>query len=112
MTYFTYKNARGKRGVGVYSGSTYLGQVFIKTNWKSRLTMGPNTDLFCATRLDGDALPEMFRSRHDAAEALYEVSDAATAGGPNVGVTPQPPPTTPAEGLMRAPTSSGDLPTT
>jgi hypothetical protein len=76
MTYFAYKHIRGTRSEGVYAGSTLLGRVAVKANWRSRLLVSPNgVDLYyCAIDPDGDALPGSFLSRHDAAEALYEVA--------------------------------------
>lgn len=77
MTYFNYRRVPGKRGDGVYAGSSLVGHVVVKADWRSRLTLGPTVESYSAIGLGGEALPGLFRSRHDAAEALHAV---ATAG--------------------------------
>jgi hypothetical protein len=82
MTYFTYRHIRGARGGDeVYAGSTLLGRVTVKVDWRSRLTVSPKgADLFCAIGLGGEPLPDLFLSRHAAAEALYDLaSDSSGA---------------------------------
>ena len=75
MTYFNYKHIRGTRSEEVYAGSTILGQVSAKVDWRSRLTVSPtNVTYYCAVGVGGDALPGLFLSRHDAAEALHAVA--------------------------------------
>lgn len=79
MTYFTYKHIRGTRSEEVYAGSTILGRVTVKADWRSRLTVSPKSvDLYCAIGLGGDALPGLFLSRHDAAEALHAAARHAS----------------------------------
>jgi len=79
MTYFNYKHKRGTRGEAVYQGSTLLGRVAIKGDWRSRFTLSlTSVDLYSAIGLGGDTLPGLFRSRHDAAEALYAMTSAAS----------------------------------
>lgn len=76
MTYFKYEHVRGTRSETVYAGSTLLGRVAVKPDWRSRLMVSPHgvTLRYRAVRLGGEALPRLFVSRHDAAEALYEVA--------------------------------------
>jgi hypothetical protein len=80
MTYFSYQRSRGTRGETVYAGSTRLGRVIVQKDWRSRLTLSPNgVDLlYRAVGLEGEALPGLFLSRHDAAEALNEVASPAS----------------------------------
>ena len=79
MTYFSFRSARGTRGEDVYEGSTLLGRVKVLRDWRSRLTLRQSGgDVFCATPLTGEAVPGLFPSRHDAAEALF----ALTSGAP------------------------------
>jgi len=79
MTYFNYKHVRGTHSEAVYVGSTILGRVAVKTAWRPRLTVSPDgADLhYRAIGLGGEALAGVFSSRHDAAEALYEVAVAS-----------------------------------
>ena len=59
-------------GEDVYEGSTLLGRVAVKRDWRSRLALRPpEVDVYCATRLTGEPIPGLFLSRHDAAEALF-----------------------------------------
>ena len=76
MTYFSYRNARATRGEDVYEGSTLLGRVALKRDWRSRLALSHSgaVDVYCATRLTGESLPDFFPSRHDAAEALFALA--------------------------------------
>jgi hypothetical protein len=78
MTYFSYRNARGTRGEDVYEGTTLLGRVAMRRDWRSRLTLRtPEDDVYCATRITGEPIPGLYPSRHDAAEALFaQTSDA------------------------------------
>jgi aminopeptidase N len=79
MTYFNYEHIRGTHSEAVYAGSTILGRVAVKSDWRSRLSVSLNgVDLrYRAIGLAGEALPGLFLSRHDAAEALYEVAHGA-----------------------------------
>jgi hypothetical protein len=73
MTYFTFRRVRGTRSVRVYVGSTLIGRVAAIPDWRSRLTLSDTAELrYQAIGVVGDKLPLLFRSRHDAAEALYE----------------------------------------
>lgn len=75
MTYFNYKHIRGTRSEEVYAGTTGLGQVTAKVDWRSRLTVSPTSVThYCAVGLGGDLLPGLFLTRHDAAEALHAVA--------------------------------------
>ena len=79
MTYFNYRSSRGTRGEDVYEGSTLLGRVVVKRDWRSRLTLSQSGgDAYSATRLDGEQLPDVFVSRHDAAEALFVLTSGAS----------------------------------
>lgn len=81
MTYFDFRPTRGRRGTEVYVDDTLLGTVVVKADWRSRLTVSPTTDSYRALTPDGEPIPGDFRSRHDAAEALYELAFGATATG-------------------------------
>jgi hypothetical protein len=73
MTYFNYRHIRGTRSDGVYVGTTLIGRVSAKVDWRSRLTVSQTSIIsYRAVRLAGDELPVLYPSRHDAAEALYE----------------------------------------
>ncbi len=75
MTYFSYKRLRGTRSEAVYTGATLLGRVTVRADWRSRIGLGGRVgDLYCAIGLGGEALPGLFPSRHDAAEALYDAA--------------------------------------
>ena len=74
MTYFTFKQVRRTRAEHAYVGSTLLGRVAVRTDWRSRLTLSAGPRTYYATRLGGELLAESFPSRHDAAEALYEIA--------------------------------------
>lgn len=79
MTYFSYKRVRGTRGERVFKGSTFLGAVAQRRDWRSRFTLSDaGVDLYYyAIGPGGEPLSGFFPSRHDAAEALYEfVSEA------------------------------------
>lgn len=81
MTYFNYRNARGTRGEDVYEGSTLLGRVTLRRDWRSRFALGPSgDDVYVATRLTGEPIPGLFPSRHDAAEALFVLVSGASGG--------------------------------
>lgn len=83
MTYFSFRHIRGTRGEGVYAGSILLGRVVVKSDWRSRLTVSSGVDVYYAVGLEGEALPGLFLSRHDAAEALYELAcEEASEEGP------------------------------
>lgn len=74
MTYFDYKRIRGSRGQRVYVGTTYVGRVDVVADWRARLSLNPSIDQYRAIDVNGDELPQLFPSRHDAAEALFEVT--------------------------------------
>jgi len=79
MTYFSYRSPRGTRGEDVYEGSTLLGRVAVKRDWRSRLTLRQaGLDVYCATQLTGEPIPGLFPSRHDAAEALFAIASGAS----------------------------------
>ena len=79
MTYFNYRNARGTRGEDVYEGSTLLGRVTMRRDWRSRFALRPSgDDVYCATRLTGEPIPGLYLSRHDAAEALFALRSGAS----------------------------------
>jgi hypothetical protein len=88
MTYFNFKHIRGTHSEAVYAGSTILGRVALKADWRSRLTVSLNdVNLhYRAVGLGGEVLPGLFLSRHDAAEALYEAANAAPEGNGRVGI--------------------------
>ena len=72
MTYFSYRHIRFTRSEGVYVGSTFVGRVSVRTDWRSRLTIRDTIlTQYRATGLEGNELSELYPSRHDAAEALY-----------------------------------------
>ena len=72
MTYFQYRRIRGTRSEEVVAGSRLVGRVTLKADWRARLALRPGDDGYQAARTDGTVLPRLYRSRHDAAEALYE----------------------------------------
>ena len=82
MTYFQYHRIRGTRAEGVYTGERFVGRVTLKADWRARLALRAGDDGYQAVRPDGTVLPTLYRSRHDAAEALYvltsEQGDALT----------------------------------
>jgi hypothetical protein len=80
MTYFSYRRIRGTRRERVYVGSTLIGRVSTVPDWRSRFTLKDAPEIrYRAVGVVGIELPVAFRSRHDAAEALYE---EARCGGP------------------------------
>jgi hypothetical protein len=73
MTYFTYRRIRGTRGERVFVGSTLIGRVSTVPDWRSRFVLNDAPEIrYRAVGVVGVQLPVAFRSRHDAAEALYE----------------------------------------
>lgn len=75
MTYFSFKQVRGSRAEEVYVGSMLIGRVAVKSDWRARLALTPaSMDLYRAVLQSGAALSELYRSRHDAAEALLEAT--------------------------------------
>lgn len=73
MTYFTFGRVRYSRAEEVYVGKTLLGRVVVQRDWRARLKLDLESPVaYNAIGLGGQALPESFTSRHDAAEALYE----------------------------------------
>lgn len=85
MTYFSFRSARGSRGQDVFVRSTHIGRVSIKSDWRARLTLREAViPLYQATVLGGDALPDLFRSRHDAAEALLTAFRTSRTGAAEV----------------------------
>ena len=84
MTYFHYKRARLNRGDDVYAAGTLVGRVAVRPDWKARLSLRQGSvEHYRATTVDGSVLPDLYRSRHDAAEALFEAS-ALPAPAPDV----------------------------
>jgi hypothetical protein len=82
MTYFSFRHIRGTRSDAVYVGPMLVGRIALKTDWRSRITVSDkNTIQYRATDVGGAALPVLFASRHDAAEALYEVAHGASGAG-------------------------------
>jgi hypothetical protein len=81
MTYFHFQPIRGTRDEAVYAGSTAVGRVGVKVDWRARLTVSDNAaDLrYRAICMTGEVLPGLFASRHDAAEALYAVLRSTSA---------------------------------
>ncbi len=73
MTYFHYRRVRGSRSEGVYAGTDMVGRVSLKTDWRARLALRTGDDGYQAVQPDGTVLPQLYRSRHDAAEALYAI---------------------------------------
>jgi hypothetical protein len=72
MTYFTYRRIRATRSDKVYVGSTLIGRVAVMPDWWSRFTLNDAVEVrYRAVGVVGDQLPDLFPSRHDAAEALY-----------------------------------------
>lgn len=72
MTYFHYKRARLNRGDDVYAAGTLLGRVTVRPDWRARLSVRQGgAEQYRATTAGGSVLPDLYRSRHDAAEALY-----------------------------------------
>jgi hypothetical protein len=75
MTYFTYRHRRGSRGEDVYVGPTVVGRVTVRSDWRARLRLGAApVDVYLAVPRDGPPLPRTFATRHDAAEALHELT--------------------------------------
>lgn len=82
MTYFNFRHIRGTHSDAVYVGSLLVGRIALKTDWRSRITVSDtNIIRYRAVDVGGDALPVLFPSRHDAAEALYEVAHGASGAG-------------------------------
>lgn len=83
MTYFSYRRVRGTRGEGVFEGSSFLGSVAQRRDWRSRLALSDaSVDVYYAIGPGGESLSGFFSSRHDAAEALYEfVTEASGEEG-------------------------------
>jgi len=90
MTYFRFRNARATRGEHVYEGSTLLGRVALKRDWRSRLALNQSgiVDVYCATGLTGEMLPDSFPSRHDAAEALFALASGLSGEDEGTGARP------------------------
>jgi hypothetical protein len=75
MTYFTYRHRRGSRGEDVYAGPTVVGRVTVRSDWRARLRLSTApVDVYLAIPPDGHPLPRTFATRHDAAEALHDLT--------------------------------------
>jgi hypothetical protein len=75
MTYFTYQHRRGIRGEEVYVGASLLGRVVVRSDWRARLRLGAApVDVYLALPPDGPPLARTFATRHDAAEALHDLT--------------------------------------
>jgi len=81
MTYFSFRRVRGARGEGVFEGSTFLGSVAQRRQWRSRLSLSdPGLDLYYAIGPGGESLSGSFPTRHDAAEALFALATGSSGG--------------------------------